>query len=157
MHDIQKRLKELGLMIPDVPPAPAGSYRPYIEHNGLLAVSGQTCKVNGNVVYQGRILDQVSIEEGIEAARLCGLNLISQLNQALAGSWERLEQCLKLTVYINSSQDFKELPKIADGASNLFYDVFGVKGQHTRAAIGAATLPSSSSVEIDGLFAVKTL
>jgi enamine deaminase RidA (YjgF/YER057c/UK114 family) len=125
-----------------------------MAHAGLLSVSGQTCKRNGRIVYQGKVGQELSLEQGAQAARLCALNLIVQLRDACQGDWDKLLRCLKLTVFVNCTADFDQMPRIADGASDLLLELFGERGHHTRSAVGACSLPGGSAVEIDGLFAI---
>jgi enamine deaminase RidA (YjgF/YER057c/UK114 family) len=153
MQDITHKLLTLGLELPAPNPA-AGNYKPYMAHAGLLSVSGQTCKKNGHIVYQGKVGQELSLEQGAQAARLCALNLIVQLRDACQGDWDNFLRCLKLTVFVNCTADFDQMPRIADGASDLLLELFGERGHHTRSAVGACSLPGGSAVEIDGLFAI---
>lgn len=153
MQDITQRLNALGLELPAPNPA-AGHYKPYIAHGGLLSISGQTCKRSGRIVYQGKLGRELSLEEGALAARLCALNLVAQLRDACDGDWSKLQQCLKLTVFVNCTADFDQMPGVANGASDLLLELFGERGAHTRSAVGASSLPSGSAVEIEGLFAI---
>ena len=153
MQDIDSKLKTMGIDLDRTNP-PAGSYVPYINHNGLLIMSGQTCKQDGKLIFRGKVGQEFGVEQGIEAARLCGINLVKQLYKACQGDWSNLEQSLKLTVFINCTAEFEHMPKVADGASDLLLDLFGDKGRHTRVAVGAYALPGGSAVEIEGTFAL---
>lgn len=146
---------EIAVLENHQPPSPAGQYQAWVINHGLLFVSGQTSKESGAIKYRGKVGRDLSLEEGREAAKLCAINLLAQLNEAVGNKLERIERCLKLTVFINCADDFDLLPKVADAASELLLEVLGEKGWHTRSAIGAANLPGGSSVEIDGLFAVS--
>lgn len=150
MTVIKQRLSALGIDLPRPNPA-AGHYRPYLSHAGLVSISGQTCKRNGELVYRGKVGRDLDRQTAQSAARLCALNLISQLNDVCGGDWDRLVQCLKLTVFINCTEDFEELPWVANGASDLLVDIFAERGLHTRSAIGVASLPGGSAIEIDAL------
>lgn len=150
MTDINLRLRSIGVDLPRPNPA-AGHYRPYLSAAGLLSISGQTCKRNGELVFRGKVGRELDRQQAKEAARLCALNLIGQLNGVCKGNWSRLVQCLKLTVFINCTEDFEELPWVANGASDLLVEVFGERGQHSRSAIGVTSLPGGSAIEIDAL------
>ncbi|OEY66027.1 RidA family protein [Marinobacter sp. X15-166B] len=153
MQDVDATLKAMGLDLKRTNP-PAGSYVPHLTHNGLVVVSGQTCKKHGQLVYRGKIGSDLDLSQGVEAAKLCGLNMVGQLYNACNGDWSNLAQCLKLTVFVNCTADFEQLSQVADGASNLMHELFGDKGKHTRSAVGANTLPGGATVEIEGIFAL---
>lgn len=137
------------------PNPPAGNYRPVMVHQGWVAISGQTPKQDGELVYRGKVGRDLDEPEAIEAARLCGLNLLSQLHKACEGNWDNLLQCMKLTVFVNCTDTFDRMPQIADGVSNLLVELLGDKGLHSRAAVGVASLPGGAAVEVDGLFIVR--
>lgn len=153
MHDVDSKLKAMGFDLSRTNP-PAGSYVPHLAHKGLAVISGQTCKKDGQLIYRGKIGRELDLNQGIEAARLCGLNLVAQLFDACNGDWSNLAQCMKLTVFINCAADFEQMPRVADGASNLLLDLFKDKGRHTRSAVGVYALPGGSAVEIEGIFAL---
>lgn len=154
MNDIESKLDSMGIDITRSNP-PAGSYVPHIAHGGLLMISGQTCKKNGQLIYRGKVGESISLEDGIEAAKLCAINIVGQLYNACKGDWKNLEQCMKLTVFVNCSSDFEKISKVGDGASDLLHEIFGDKGKHTRSAVGANALPGGASVEIEGIFALR--
>ncbi len=154
MQDISFNLEKLGINL-NITNPPAGSYVPYLALDGLTFISGQTCKRDGKLVFKGKIGKELDLSEGIKAAELCGANLIAQLYAACNGDWRNLEQCMKLTVFINCAENFEDMPKIADGASNLLINLFGDKGKHTRSAVGAYALPGGSAVEIEGIFVIR--
>lgn len=136
------------------PPKPAGNYKPWLIHDGMLFISGQTAKEQGAIKYRGKIGETFTLDQGRAAARLCATNLLAQVGQALSNDFNRVRACLKLTVYVNCDLAFDRLPEVADGASDFIVEMLGEKGRHTRVAVGAAMLPGGSSVEIDGLFAI---
>ncbi len=146
---------EIAVLENHTPPSPAGQYQAWVMHNDLLFVSGQTSKESGALKFRGKVGRDLDVEAGAEAARICALNLLAQISLALQRDLDRVDRCLKLTVFINCVEDFELLPKVADGASEVISEVLGKRGWHSRSAIGAATLPGGSSVEIDGLFAVR--
>jgi enamine deaminase RidA (YjgF/YER057c/UK114 family) len=124
----------------------------------VLAISGQTCKVNGELIHKGPIgieEGEKSVADGQEAAKICALNVLAQVEAACAGDWDRLERCLKLTVFVNCTPAFTSHPDVANGASDIIVQLLGDKGVHTRAAVGAVSLPGGSTVEIDGLFIIR--
>jgi enamine deaminase RidA (YjgF/YER057c/UK114 family) len=133
--------------------APAGNYVPALLVGDLVFVSGQTCRSNGQMVHAGKLGLELSVERGIEAARLCGLNVLAQLRLA-CGSLDRVKRCVKLTVFVNASPDFQEHARVANGASDLMVEVFGEAGRHVRSAVGCTSLPGQSAVEIEAVFQV---
>jgi enamine deaminase RidA (YjgF/YER057c/UK114 family) len=151
--DIIAKLAELGLELPQ-PAAPVAAYVPVVEQNGLLYVSGQLPFRDGQVV-TGRLGDDVDVPGGQDAARRVALMLVAQIGQALGGDWSRVERVVKLGVFVNSSPDFTDQAKVANGASDLFETLFGDAGRHARAAVGVAVLPLGAAVEADAIVAVR--
>jgi enamine deaminase RidA (YjgF/YER057c/UK114 family) len=149
---IDRRLEELGLTLPEAA-APVAAYVPAVLAGGLLHLSGQLPFRDGQVI-KGRLGEDVSLEEGQEAARRCGLMLLAQVKAAL-GSLDRVERIVKLGVFVNSAADFTQQPQVANGASELMQAVFGEAGRHARSAVGVPTLPMGVAVEVDAIFAVK--
>lgn len=147
-----RRLAELGLALPQ-PAAPVAAYVPTVEANGLLHVSGQLPFVAGSLV-TGRLGENVTMEEGAEAARACGLMILAQVEAAL-GTLDRVERVVKLGAFVSSTADFTDQPKVANGASELMAAVFGDAGRHARSAVGVPVLPLGAAVEVDAVFAVK--
>ena len=154
MENIAQRLSQLGIKLPNTA-VPAGSYVPYVLEKNLLWISGQVPFWNGKVKYRGKVGSEVSLDDAIMAARLCGLNILAQIKTAL-GDLNRVEQMIKLSGFVNSSSDFTDHPKVINGASDLMVDVFGELGRHTRVAIGASSLPLNSTTEVDALLRVRT-
>ena len=148
---IDARLAELGIEIPAAA-APVASYVPVVVHGGLAYVSGQVSFVDGALL-KGRLGEDVSLEEGIAAARGCGLMILAQLQAAL-GSLDRVERIVKLGGFVNSTPDFTDQPRVVNGASDLMMDVFGEAGKHARAAVGVPSLPLGVAVEVDAVVAV---
>ena len=145
---VDRRLEELGLVLP-TPAAPIASYTPAVEAGGLLHVSGQLPFRDGQVV-TGRLGDGMSVEDGQEAARLCGLMVVAQVRAALGGLG-RVKRIVKLGVFVNSTPDFTDQPKVANGASDLMTALFGDAGRHARSAVGVAALPLGVAVEVDAI------
>lgn len=149
---IADKLNELGIKLPR-PATPIAAYVPAVEVNGLLHISGQL-PFRGSNLMTGRLGEDVDVEFGYEAARLCGLMLLAQMETAL-GSLDRVERIVKLGVFVNSAERFTDQPKVANGASELMQAVFGEAGRHARSAVGVPTLPLGVAVEIDAIVAVK--
>lgn len=149
---IEAKLAELGIVLPEAA-APVAAYVPVVIAGGLAHVSGQVSFVDG-VLRKGRLGEDVSLEQGIEAAQGCGLMVLAQLKAAL-GSLDRVERVVKLGCFVNSSADFTDQPKVANGASELMVAVFGEAGKHARAAVGVPSLPLGVAVEVDAIVAVR--
>ena len=147
---IEARLEQLGIILP-VAAAPVAAYVPVVEVGGLVHVSGQLPFVDGQLV-TGRLGEMVTQEQGYAAARACGLMLLAQLKAA--GLLERVERVVKLGAFVNSTGDFTDQPKIANGASELMVEVFGDAGRHARSAVGVPVLPLGAAVEVDGVFSL---
>jgi len=152
-EDIEKRLVDLGLELPEAA-APVASYVPVVVSRGLAHVSGQLPFVNG-VLVTGRLGEDVTLEEGAEAARACGLMILTQLKAAL-GSLGKVERIVKLGAFVNSAAEFTDQPKVANGASELMAAVFGDAGRHARSAVGVPVLPLGAAVEVDAIVAVRS-
>ena len=145
---IDAKLAELGLTLPAAA-APVAAYVPTVEARGMLHLSGQLPFQGGQVV-TGRLGENLSLEEGQEAARLCGLMVLAQVRAALGG-FDRVRRIVKLGVFVNSTPDYIDQPKVANGASELMAAVFGEAGRHARAAVGVAALPLGAAVEVDAI------
>ncbi len=144
---IDERLASLNITLPS-PPKPAGSYVPVVIADKLAFVSGQIPIKDGKVVYVGKVSEDVTIEDAQKAARLCIINALAHLKTELK-SLDRISKIVRVSGYVNSSSDFTEQPKIINSASDLLFEIFGQRGQHTRIAIGVSSLPFNSVVEID--------
>ncbi|MES3151846.1 RidA family protein [Sphingomonas faeni] len=149
---IDRKLEELGLTLPQAA-APVASYVPTVLANGMLHISGQLPFKDGQLV-TGRVGDGVSLEDAQEAAKLCGLMLVAQMKAAL-GTLGRVERIVKLGVFVNSTGDFTDQAKVANGASDLMVALFGDSGKHARAAVGVPVLPLGAAVEIDAIVQVS--
>lgn len=149
---IDQRLQELGITLPAAA-APVASYVPVVVQGDLAYVSGQISFVEGELV-KGRLGDDVSLEDGMAAARGSGLMILAQLKAAL-GSLDRVERVVKLGGFVNSTPDFTDQPKVINGASDLMLEVFGEAGKHARAAVGVPALPLGVAVEVDAVVAIK--
>ena len=150
--EIAARLAELGIALP-APAAPVAAYVPVVIAGGLAYVSGQLPFVSGALV-TGRLGEGVSLEQGTEAARACGIMILAQLQAAL-GSLARVERIVKLGAFVNSTGDFTDQPKVINGASELMVAVFGDAGKHARSAVGVPVLPLGAAVEVDAIVAIR--
>tara|TARA_Y100000590_G_C15493170_1_gene928602 strand:+ start:229 stop:687 length:459 start_codon:yes stop_codon:yes gene_type:complete len=148
---IEKKIKELGLIIPKAPD-PVGSYVATKISGKLLYVSGQISINNKGELIKGKIGKDLNLEEGYEAAKRCALNIISQANKACNYDLSKIKNCVKLTGYVNSADDFVDQPKVINGASDLISSIFGENGKHTRAAVSVNSLPLGVAVEVDAIF-----
>ena len=148
---ITTRLAELGIELPE-PAAPAANYIPFVVTGNLIFVSGQITVWNGELRHIGRLGENIDIDEGYQAARLCGLNLIAQAKAAAQGDLDKIKRVVKLGGFVNSTPDFTDQPKVINGTSDLMAEVFGEGGKHARFAVGAPTLPLCVAVEVDGVF-----
>ena len=151
--NIDQRLAELGIALPAAA-APVAAYVPAVEVGGMIHVSGQISFAEDGSLIKGRLGEDVELDAGIAAARRCGIMLLAQLKAAL-GSLDRVERIVKLGVFVNSTADFTDQPKVANGASELMVEVFGEAGKHARSAVGVASLPLGVTVEVDAVVAVR--
>lgn len=150
---IKARIQTLGLELPE-PSKPGGSYVPYHFAGNLLFLTGQLCHWNGERQFIGKLGAEFDIDDGQKAAKVCALNLIAQLDVALNGQLERMVRTTRLAGYINSAPDFYGQSQVMNGASDLFVEVFGERGRHTRLAVGVSALPYNVAVEVEGVFEV---
>ena len=151
---IEETLRKMGIELPK-PAAPAANYLPFVRHGDLLFISGQVPLENGTVAVKGKLGDNVSLEDGKRAARICAVNVLGQVNAALGGDLERIEQFLRVTGFVASAPSFTDQPQVINGASDFFVEVLGDRGRHSRAAVGMAALPLDAAVEVDAIVAVK--
>jgi len=146
--DVETRLKELGIEVPDAA-APVANYVGWVRSGNLVFVSGQVTLVDGKPRYQGKLGESLSLEDGQEAAKLCAINIVAQLKQACDGDLDRVGRIVRLGGFVNSTPDFVQQPQVINGASDFMVAVFGDKGRHSRAAVSVASLPLGVAVEID--------
>jgi len=151
---IADRLAELGIELPDAP-NPVANYQPYVVSENFVFLSGQVTIWNGELKYQGKIGRDFTVEDGYDAARMCGLNLIAQVRAACGGDLDRIKQVVKLGAFVNCVDDFKDHPNVVNGASDLMAEVFGDAGRCTRTNAGVPSLPLGFAVEIDGVFEIE--
>ena len=151
---IADNLKKLNIELPNAPD-PVGAYVAYKIINNLLYISGQLPIESDGKIIKGKIGKNLSLEEGQKAARLCVVNILSQAKKAMGGDLNKIKNCIKITGFVNSTDDFTDQPKVINPASETLSTIFGNKGKHTRAAISANSLPLGAAVEIDAIFEVN--
>ena len=151
--EIETKLKELGLVLPN-PPVPAANYIGYVRVGNLLFIGGNIGRINGVLKYRGKVGAGVMLEQAYDAARNCALNHLATMKAAL-GDLDRVERIVKVLGYVNVAPDFIDMPKVINGESDLLVQVFGERGQHTRAAVGVASLSQNSPVETEVTVQVK--
>ena len=144
---IEEKLNELSIKLP-TPPSPAGSYIPVVTTGNLAFVSGQIPMKDGNVIFQGKVPENQSVDSARDAAKICIINGLAQLKADL-GSLDRIVKFVRISGFVNSNSDFIEQPKVINAASELLVEIFGDMAKHSRIAVGVASLPLNSTVEID--------
>ena len=147
----EKKIQELKIKLPEGKP-PVGSYVATKITGNLLFISGQISIAENGELIKGKIGNELSTEEGYNAAKRCGLSIVAQAKVACNGDLSKIKSCVKLTGFVNSTEDFTEQPKVINGASDLIATIFGDAGMHTRAAVSTNSLPLGVSVEVDAIF-----
>jgi len=151
--NIIKKLSELNIQLP-VAPDPVGAYVAYKKVSNMLFISGQLPIGSDGKMIKGKIGEELSLEEGQKASKLCFLNILAQAKKAMDGDLDKIKNCIKITGFVNSSNDFIDQPKVINPASETLSEVFGIKGKHARAAVSANSLPLGAAVEIDAIFEI---
>ena len=149
---IEEKIKSIGIKLPN-PPSPAGSYIPVVKSGNLLYVSGQIPMEDGKVAFTGKVSD-ANIETAQKSARVCAINILAQLKKEL-GDLEKISRIVRLSGFVNSGPEFTQQPKVINAASDLFYEIFGECGKHSRIAVGVSSLPLNSMTEIDAIVETK--
>ena len=149
---IEARLKELGVELP-VPAAPVANYVPFAIAGHLVFIAGQICQWNGELRFVGKLGAAISVADGRQAARLCGLNILAQL-RAACGDLDRVRRCIQLRGFVNCTPDFTDMPQVVNGASDLMVELLGEGGRHARAAVGVNSLPGGVAVEVEAIFEI---
>ena len=149
--NFENKIKELKINLPEAKP-PVGSYVATKIVGNLLYISGQISISENGELIKGKIGKDLSVEDGYKAAERCGLSIISQAKVACNGDLSKIKSCVKLTGFVNSTDNFTDQPKVINGASDLIASVFGEAGMHTRAAVSTNSLPLGVSVEVDAIF-----
>jgi enamine deaminase RidA (YjgF/YER057c/UK114 family) len=151
---VEQKLAASGITLHE-PPNPVANYVPFVRTGNLLFVSGQVCLgADGKLIAKGKLGAGVTIEQGVEAARGCAINVLAQVKAAL-GDLDKVVRVVRLGGFVNSAPDFVDGPKVLNGASDLMVAAFGDKGRHARSTIGVASLPADSAVEVEGVFEVS--
>lgn len=150
---IEEKIKELGYQLPEVA-KPLAAYVPAKKVGNLVMTSGQVPLVKGEIKYKGKVGKDISEEDALKAAEICALNCLSTVKGEI-GSLDKIEEIIKLNVFVNSTGDYSSHPKIANGASELLLKIFGEKGKHVRSAVGVIGLPLNSAVEIEMIVRVS--
>ena len=151
--NIDDKLKKLNVTLPAAPD-PVGAYVAFKKVNNLLFISGQLPISGDKQFIKGKIGKDLTLEEGQQASRFCVLNILAQAKKALDGDLDKIKNCVKITGFVNSSDDFFDQPKVINPASETLAAVFGDKGKHTRAAVSTNSLPLGVAVEIDAIFEI---
>jgi len=147
------RLAELGITLPEAP-APAANYVPFVITGNTVYVSGQISNGQDGLI-TGRLGENMDVDAGAAAAKTCALSLLAQVRAACDGDLDRLKRVVKLTGFVNSTAEFKDQPKVINGASDFMVEALGDVGRHARSAVSAAALPLGVAVEIEGIFEIE--
>ncbi|MDC1476137.1 RidA family protein [Pelagibacteraceae bacterium] len=152
--NISENLKKINISIPDAP-APVGAYVAYKVIGNFIFISGQLpIDLDGKII-KGKIGKDLSLEMGQKASKLCVINILAQLKKATAGNLDKVKNCVKITGFVNSTDDFIDQPKVINPASEILSSVFGENGKHARAAVSTNSLPLGAAVEIDAIFEIN--
>ena len=154
MHEVEKNLEKLGITL-DAGPEPMANYVSVQKAGSLWFFSGAGPFKDGKPAVEGRLGENLNTEEGYQAARLAGINLLAVLKRELCGDWDRLEQIVKLQGFVSTTPDFYGQPKVINGTSDLFVEVLGEKGRHARTAVGTNVLPFKIPLEVEMIVMVK--
>ena len=147
----EKKIQELDIVLPEAK-APVGSYVATKIVGKLLYISGQISIDSKGDLIKGKVGKDLTTDEAYKAAKRCGLSIVAQVKKACDGDLSKVKTCIKLTGFVNSTEDFTEQPKVINGASDLIASIFGESGMHTRAAVSTNSLPLGVAVEIDAIF-----
>ena len=150
---IENKLKELNIELPNAPD-PVGAYVAFKKIGNLLFISGQLPISKDGKIIKGKIGAGLNLEDGQRASKLCVINILAQVKKALNGDLNKVKNCVKITGFVNSVDDFKDQPKVINPASETLSSVFGINGKHARAAISTNSLPLGAAVEIDAIFEI---
>ena len=150
---VEQRIKEMGLKLPEIP-KPVANYVPAVKAGNLLFVSGHGPEKGIEKLSVGKVGQDLTLEEGYKAARNTALCLLSTVKNAI-GDLDKVKRVVKLVGFVNCSEDFMDQPKVVNGASDLFVEVFGERGKHARAAVGMYQLPGGIPVEVEVIVEVE--
>ena len=149
--NFEEKINELKIKLPEAK-APVGSYVATKISGKMLFISGQISNSENGDLIKGKVGKDLTTDEAYQAAKRCGLSIVSQVKEACGGDLSKIKSCIKLTGFVNSTDDFIEQPKVINGASDLVASIFGDAGMHTRAAVSTNSLPLGVSVEVDAIF-----
>ena len=149
----EKKLMEMNIKLPKAPD-PVGAYVAFKKVNNLLFISGQLPISKSGEIIKGKIGKDLNLEDGQKASKLCALNILAQVNKCLNNDLDKVKNCIKITGYVNSTDDFKDQPKVINPASEILSTALGEKGKHARAAVSTNSLPLGAAVEIDAIFEI---
>ena len=149
--NINKKIQELGITLPE-PKAPVGAYVATKIVGKLLFISGQVSIDENGKLIKGKLGKELNLDQGYKAAEKCGLSIIAHAKKACNNDLDKIKTCIKLTGYVNSTDDFIDQPKVINGASDIIAEIFQKKGEHTRAAVSTNSLPLGVAVEVDAIF-----
>ena len=152
--NFEDNIKKLNIILPEAK-APVGNYVAAKTSGKMLFVSGQISIDESGQLIKGKVGKDLDTDAGYNAAKRCALSIISQVKKACDNDLSKVKSCIKLTGFVNSTEDFTEQPKVINGASDLIVSVFGDAGMHTRAAVSTNSLPLGVSVEVDAIFELK--
>ncbi len=150
---VSEKLKQLNIELPKAPD-PVGAYVAFKKISNLLYISGQLPIGADGQIIKGKIGNELTLEDGQEASKLCVINILAQANNAMNGDLNKIKNCIKITGFVNSTDNFTDQPKVINPASETLSFIFGEKGKHTRAAISTNSLPLGAAVEIDAIFEI---
>jgi enamine deaminase RidA (YjgF/YER057c/UK114 family) len=151
---VEARLKELEIELPQAS-KPGANYVPFVRSGNLLFLTGQLSQWNGERRFVGKLGREYGVAEGQQAARLCALNVLAHVREALDGDLDRVVRTVRLAGYVNSTPDFVSQSQVMNGASDLFVELLGEAGRHARMAVGVSALPYDVAVEVEGIFEVR--
>jgi enamine deaminase RidA (YjgF/YER057c/UK114 family) len=150
----EENLKRLEIELPKAP-SPVGAYLAYKKTSNLIFISGQVSFKKDGQLIKGKVGSDLTVEQGQEAARACAINILSQIKAACNGDLNKVKNCIKITGFVNSKDDFIDQPKVINGASELISSVFNDHGKHARAAVSVNSLPLGAAVEVEAIFEVN--
>jgi enamine deaminase RidA (YjgF/YER057c/UK114 family) len=151
---INAKLQEQEIVLQE-PATPVANYVGFSQVNDILHISGQICMENGELKYKGKLGSDLTIEEGQKAARICAINILSQINKACGGDLNKVKKVIMLQIFVNSENNFTDQALVANGASDLIAEIFGEKGKHARAAVSCNSLPLNTAVEVSATVQIE--
>ena len=150
---ISKKLEQLNIVLPKAPD-PVGAYVAFKKIGNLLYISGQLPIGTDSKIVKGKIGKDLTLEDGQKASKLCVINILAQASKAMNGNLDKIKNCIKITGFVNSTDDFFDQPRVINPASETLSSIFGDKGKHARAAVSTNSLPLGAAVEIDAIFEI---